>query len=170
MLSYLLADLSLLSTGSLTRQLSPLTHSVAPVPLFFYVLFVSLTPALYVKTGVKSTTPLYLMSAIYVISLLMVLSSNLYLFIFFYELIILPIFFILRGYGNYYRRVQASFFILIWALVGSIFLFIGLFIYARQGSNSFLVVSPGTSQDLKLASIALFLGFLVKVPLWPSHY
>lgn len=53
------------------------------------------------------------MIAIYVISLGFLTASSLFFFIFFYELAIIPIFFVLRKFGHYYRRVQASFLILI---------------------------------------------------------
>jgi NADH-quinone oxidoreductase subunit M len=108
--------------------------------------------------------------AIYAIAVFFLLSSNLFFFVFFYEFIILPIFFILRKFGHYYRRVQASFLILIWALLGSFFLFIGVIVLAYFGATSFLSLPTVTPRAAQLAAVALALGFLVKVPMWPFHF
>ena len=140
---------------------------------FFYLLFVSLTPAFYISpagSNAKTRDHYIYMGLIYFFSFLFLVSNNLFFFIIFYEAIIFPIFLILREFGHYYRKTQASFFILIWALLGSFFLFLGLFFfnfYEIWGLNHFFSLDSGVSGVI----IFLFiLGFGVKVPMWPFHY
>lgn len=105
------------------------------------------------------------MGLIYFFSFLFLLSNNLFFFIIFYEAIIFPIFLILREFGHYYRKTQASFFILIWALIGSLFLFLGLFF-----SIFYNIFSQGNlfevNSSITFVIIFFFiLGFSIKVPL-----
>lgn len=66
--------------------------------------------------------------------------------------------------------MQASFFILIWALLGSFFIFLGLIIFFFQEDFLFseLLFFDASSSFWGLFFICL--GFLVKVPLWPFHF
>ena len=96
--------------------------------IFFYLIFLSVTPVFYVSPTKEYATykeHYLLMVLVYVLSTMYLLSNNLFYFILFYESVIIPVFFILRGYSHYYRRTQAAFFILIWAMIGSFFLFFG---------------------------------------------
>ena len=141
--------------------------------MFLFLVFTAVTPVFYMSPLKKSQDNLFsnlLFISIFTISLLFLLSKSAILLIFFYELLILPVFIILKRYGHYYRKIQASYFILIWALLGSIFIFIGYI---------FLFFCPGWDQeffslvDFNFYFWGIFftcLGFLVKVPMWPFHY
>jgi hypothetical protein len=48
-------------------------------------------------------------SLIYFNSICFLLTSNLFFFIIFYEATIFPIFLVLKNYGHYFKRTQASF-------------------------------------------------------------
>lgn len=84
--------------------------------VFLYLIFLSLTPAAYISVagGTREYREhLGFVLLVYLSSTLFLFSNNLFLFIFFYEMAILPIFFVLRKFGHYYRRNQAAFLILI---------------------------------------------------------
>lgn len=136
--------------------------------IFFYLLFVSLTPVAYISQTVVTESlkshNAYIV-IIYLGSVAFLLTNSTLYFILFYELLIFPIFLVLRNYGHYYRRVQASFFILIWALLGSFFLFVGVIILSYFGVSN---LDAGATIDADKSLLALFcilLGFSVKVPL-----
>ena len=176
LINFLNADVScILSTLNLNLnfQVKTLIFQQEFFYTFFYLLFVSITPAFYISPVVdKSTLSKHYvyMGLIYFFSFLFLLSNNLFFFIIFYEAIIFPIFLILREFGHYYRKTQASFFILIWALIGSLFLFLGLFF-----SIFYNIFSQGNlfevNSSITFVIIFFFiLGFSIKVPLWPFHY
>jgi len=72
--------------------------------------------------------------------------------------------------GHYYRRTQAAFFILVWALLGSFFLFSGFFLasYYEIFYNS--ITYSTNPVVISIICFLFLLGFCVKVPLWPFHY
>ncbi len=174
MFNYFLADAALWSNHANLNGLGVSEYFLRPNFLvFFYILFISVTPAMYISVGTAGGAyreHLVYMLGIYLISVAFLTASSLFFFIFFYELAIVPIFFILRKFGHYYRRVQASFLILIWALLGSFFLFIGLLLVTAAGATSFEDTVFAESNAIFLAATLLVLGFLVKVPMWPFHF
>lgn len=136
--------------------------------IFVYLLFLSLTPVAYISVSDASASyreHLGFVLSIYLASMLFLLSNNLFLFIFFYEMAILPIFFVLRKFGHYYRRTQAAFLILIWALLGSFFLFLGLLGFAYFGAYDLSSTPAVTPAVASVLGFLLCLGFLVKVPM-----
>ena len=141
--------------------------------IFFYLIFLSLTPVFYVSPTKEYATykeHYLLMVLVYVLSTMYLLSNNLFYFILFYESVIIPVFFILRGYSHYYRRTQAAFFILIWAMIGSFFLLLGTILLSYWGNTFF---DGNNTTPVAYGELAIFLfvlGFSVKAPLWPFHY
>lgn len=117
MFNYFLSDVALWSNYAKLNGLGVSEYFLRPNFLvFFYILFISVTPAMYISVGAAGggyREHLVYMLGIYLISVAFLTASSLFFFIFFYELAIVPIFFILRKFGHYYRRVQASFLILI---------------------------------------------------------
>lgn len=84
--------------------------------IFLYLLFLSITPVSYISVADSQNSyreHLSFIAVIYLASTLFLFANNLFTFIFFYEMGILPIFFVLRKFGHYYRRTQAAFLILI---------------------------------------------------------
>ena len=142
--------------------------------LFYFLLFHSISIVFFVTTTNLNTNSFrfyFLFFFIFFNSLLFLLVENFLFFIIFYEAAIFPIFIILKNYGNYFKRNQASFFILIWALMGSIFLFLGLvFFYMstnRWNSNFFFF---SNSLYPSISIFCFLVGFSIKVPMWPFHH
>ncbi len=141
--------------------------------IFIYLIFLSVTPVFYISPTKEAS--LYrehylLMFLVYGLSLLYLLSNNMFYFVLFYESIIIPVFFVLRGYSHYYRRTQAAFFILIWAMLGSFFLLVGVMLLSFWGNTSFFGVVDMPMVYAEAAVLLLVVGFSVKAPLWPFHY
>ncbi len=111
-------------------------------------------------------------------------SFDLFLFIFFWEIELIPMFLLIGIWGGV-RREYAAWKFLIYTLVGSAFTLVGIFlIYFQTGGQSasfqhFAQAAPslsgslpffGGSVSLALAIfLLLFVGFAVKIPMWPLH-
>lgn len=99
--------------------------------------------------------------------------SNIIAFFLFYELLLLPSFFFVYFVSPSRRAIQASFYFLMWTQIGS---FIVLFAisYLILITNSFEFFSLRTfnlsKNEIFLLYSLFFLGFGIKVPIWPFHY
>lgn len=105
------------------------------------------------------------------------LSLDYFLFYIFWELTLIPMYFLIAIWGGANRQYAALKF-LIYTLSGSIFMLfaiIGLYYYS--GTNSFLMIGVGQSEQFftsflhikHLVFLGLFLGFAVKIPMFPFH-
>jgi NADH-quinone oxidoreductase subunit M len=111
-------------------------------------------------------------------------AFDLFLFILFWEIELIPMFLLIGIWGGA-RREYAAWKFLIYTLVGSAFTLVGIFlIYFQTGGQSasfqhFAQTAPtlagtlpffGGSVSLALAVfLLLFVGFAVKIPMWPLH-
>jgi NADH-quinone oxidoreductase subunit M len=105
------------------------------------------------------------------------LSLDLFLFYIFWDVVLVPMYFLIGIYGGE-RRSYAAIKFFIYTLLGSVFMLLGfLALYlqygARTGSYTFeieklltLNLPPNVEQWI---FFALFLGFAVKVPMFPLH-
>jgi len=136
--------------------------------IFIFIVFTAITPVFYVspveRFGDKSLHFL-LFFVVFLDAICFLFTNSYFLLLFFYELLVIPVFFILKYYGHYYRKIQASFFILIWALVGSFFIFLGFILFFFQED---FMPNAVFFLETSFSFWGLFfitLGFLVKVPL-----
>lgn len=95
-------------------------------------------------------------------------------FYIYFELSILPIFFLITGWGYQPERLAASYAIFFYTLVGRApLIVILLFIYSLRIKNQFseliLTTEIGLSSTLTLTRICLFSGFLIKFPIYRVH-
>jgi NADH-quinone oxidoreductase subunit M len=105
------------------------------------------------------------------------LSLDLFLFYLFWDVVLIPMYFIIGIYGGVHRSYAAIKFF-VYTLLGSVFMLLGFlalyFEYARQfGVYTFelnrlmqITLDPAIE---KWIFFALFLGFAVKVPMFPFH-
>lgn len=141
--------------------------------IFVFVIFTAVTPVFYISPNERfSNLSLHfsLFFFVFIDAICFLFTKNYILLLFFYELLVIPVFFILKYFGHYYRKVQASFFILIWAVMGSFFIFLGLilFFFQEDFSSETILFFDSTLSFWGLFFICF--GFLVKVPLWPFHF
>ena len=101
------------------------------------------------------------------------LALDLFLFYVFWEIVLIPAFFLINGWGGR-RRSYAAMKILIYTHLGSLFMFIGfILLYLKVGSFSFFVISerlgPLDAGFKNFVFLLLFIGFAFKIPLVPFH-
>ncbi|HMG27175.1 MAG TPA: NADH-quinone oxidoreductase subunit M [Acidimicrobiia bacterium] len=107
------------------------------------------------------------------------LSLDLILFFVFFEIVLVPMYFIIAGWGHG-RRVYAALKFYLYTALGSAFLLVGLltlaFLHAQDHALTFdlrvlTAWAPGGLSDgtAKLLFLAFFAAFAVKVPLFPLH-
>ena len=104
-------------------------------------------------------------------------SIDVFLFYVFFEVMLVPVFFLIGRYGGVQRSYAAAKF-LIYSLVGGLFMLaslIGLYVVSAQmtGTGTFdfgtlvgLHIDPFAQ---KLLFLGFFFAFAVKAPLWPFH-
>src|SRR5947207_13409385 len=99
------------------------------------------------------------------------------LFFVFWETVLVPMYFIIAVWGGP-RRGYASIKFMIYTLIGSVLMLLGILMLYWQYFNQFQVYSFEVSDLMRLslpANVqwwvfwAFFLGFAVKVPMWPFH-
>jgi NADH-quinone oxidoreductase subunit M len=100
------------------------------------------------------------------------LALDLVLFFVFFELVLLPMYAIIAGWGGPERRAAARKFVL-YTLFGSVVLLVGLLVVVT-GAGTADLVSLTAGSDLgtnpqRIAFVLLAVGFAVKSPLWPLH-
>src|SRR5205809_2054683 len=99
------------------------------------------------------------------------------LFFVFWETVLVPMYFIIGIWGGP-RRVYAAIKFMIYTLIGSVLMFLGILLLYFEHFNQFQAYSFDIA-DLMRTQVApatqwwvfwaFFLGFAVKVPMWPFH-
>jgi NADH-quinone oxidoreductase subunit M len=100
-------------------------------------------------------------------------AFDLVLFFVFWELVLVPMYFLIGLWGGPNREYAAIKFFL-YTLFGSVFMLLGfLAMYFTSEARTFDIIAlqqAGFSRDFQLVVFAgLFLGFAIKVPMWPFH-
>jgi NADH-quinone oxidoreductase subunit M len=117
------------------------------------------------------------------VSLLMILQTgmagtfvafDLVLFFVFWELVLVPMYFLIGLWGSPGRREYAAIKFFLYTLFGSVFMLLGfLAMYFRAEPSTFDMIAlqqAGFDRAFQLIVFAaLFLGFAIKVPMWPFH-
>jgi NADH-quinone oxidoreductase subunit M len=101
------------------------------------------------------------------------LALDLVLFFVLFEVVLLPMYAVIAGWGGPSRRHAAGKFVL-YTLFGSVLLLVGVFLVVnRAGTGDLVTLSArgaGLSSGLQLAAFVLLaVAFAVKSPLWPLH-
>ena len=100
------------------------------------------------------------------------LALDLVLFFLFFEVVLLPMYAVIAGWGGEDRRRAARKFVL-YTLFGSVLLLLGVLtvtVHAGTGDLVDLAGGPGVARTTQQAAFALFaVAFAVKAPLWPLH-
>jgi len=100
------------------------------------------------------------------------LALDLVLFFLFFEVVLLPMYAVIAGWGGDDRRRAARKFAL-YTLFGSVLLLVGVYLVVTAAGTADLVTltgGSGLSRGTQLAAFTLLaLAFAVKSPLWPLH-
>jgi NADH-quinone oxidoreductase subunit M len=102
-------------------------------------------------------------------------ALDLILFFIFFELVLVPMYFMIGIWGGP-NRDYASVKFFLYTLFGSIFMLLGfLALWINSGAETFDMIalrdSTSNASELfqNLVFLGLFLGFAIKVPMWPFH-
>jgi NADH-quinone oxidoreductase subunit M len=100
-------------------------------------------------------------------------ALDLVLFFIFFELVLVPMYFMIGIWGGPRREYAAVKFFL-YTLFGSIFMLLGfLALWLQSGTQTFDMLelrdTGGSELFQNLTFLGLFLGFAIKVPMWPFH-
>ncbi|MFC4058809.1 NuoM family protein [Planomonospora corallina] len=102
------------------------------------------------------------------------LALDLLLFFVFFEVVLIPMYFVIAVWGGGARRAAATKFIL-YTLLGSVVLLLGLLlIWAQTGTLDMVALArahgAGMSRSVQIiAFLAVGAGLAVKTPMWPLH-
>jgi NADH-quinone oxidoreductase subunit M len=107
------------------------------------------------------------------------ISFDLILFFIFWELVLVPMYFLIGIWGSA-NRAYASIKFFLYTLFGSVFMLLGFLAmyFSSPGAHTFDIQvltqfaahGTGFSQGLQMVVFAaVFLGFAIKVPMWPFH-
>jgi NADH-quinone oxidoreductase subunit M len=100
-------------------------------------------------------------------------AADLLLFYFFWELALIPVYFLCSKWGGD-RRIAVTFKFFIYTFIGSLLMLVGiLFVYYHAGGNSFSMsvlrnASLTTTQE-NFVFWMFFLAFAIKMPIFPFH-
>ena len=102
-------------------------------------------------------------------------AFDLILFFIFWELVLVPMFFMIGMWGGP-RRDYASVKFFLYTLFGSIFMLVAfLAIYFQNGATTWDIQTLSAAGGVgglsfqTIAFLGIFLGFAIKVPMWPFH-
>lgn len=101
------------------------------------------------------------------------LAGDALLFYFFWELALIPVYFLCSIWGGE-RRIAVTFKFFIYTFLGSLFMLIGIILlYSNTADHSFLIESLKkanlTSTQQTLAFVLFFIAFAIKMPIFPLH-
>lgn len=100
-------------------------------------------------------------------------ALDLFLFYIFWEVVLVPMYFLIGIWGGP-RREYAAIKFFLYTLAGSMFMLVGILaLYLSSNPRTFdMIALAHNSFGLRFQQIvfmALFLGFAIKVPIWPFH-
>ncbi|GAA4597117.1 NADH-quinone oxidoreductase subunit M [Actinoplanes octamycinicus] len=100
------------------------------------------------------------------------LALDLILFFIFFEVVLLPMYAVIAGWGGEKRRAAARKFVL-YTLFGSVLLLLGVVLVVARAGTGDLVVLAGANELTRTTQCVVFallaVAFAVKAPLWPLH-
>jgi NADH-quinone oxidoreductase subunit M len=126
-----------------------------------------------IKEGVKAYYALFLLLETGLVGVFCALDF--FLFYVFWEIVLLPMYFLI-GYWGGPNRVYAAIKFFIYTLVGSVLMLVAMLaLYWKGGHDTFNVLTLTALADTfdlsfqRWIFIALFIGFAIKVPVFPFH-
>ncbi|GAA1871075.1 complex I subunit 4 family protein [Asanoa iriomotensis] len=127
----------------------------------------------HVPAGGRGNTLVALLLVVEIGMLGTFLALDLVLFFVFFEVVLLPMYAIIAGWGGDQRRHAARKFAL-YTLFGSVLLLVGVFtVVAAAGTADLVTLTSGAVTLTRTTQLAAFtllaIAFAVKSPLWPLH-
>jgi NADH-quinone oxidoreductase subunit M len=97
-------------------------------------------------------------------------ALDLFLFFVFWEAMLIPMYFLIGIWGGQ-QRIYATIKFVLYTMVGSALMLVGILYLYQQNGNSFnlLTLYDADLEHQKLLFLAFFIAFAIKVPLFPFH-
>ena len=101
-------------------------------------------------------------------------ALDLIVFFLFFEIVLIPMWFVIAVWGDG-ERVRAANTFILYTLLGSAIMLIGfLLVHAQTGTFDLVALADGAGAGMArgtqvLAALAMLLGLAVKTPMWPLH-
>lgn len=146
------------------------------ISLFFILLTTLLIPICILSSweSVKYMTKEFLVALLLLESILIMvfLVLDLISFYIFFESSLIPMILIIAVWGSRKEKIQATYYLFLYTLIGSVFMLLGIFyIYYEIGTTDYQVLLnsliPNNVQ--KWLWLAFFASFAVKIPMIPFH-
>jgi NADH-quinone oxidoreductase subunit M len=140
-------------------------------PLLVLTTLLTLLCCVYTAWRGESATLIALLLAVEVGIVGTFLALDLVLFFVFFEVVLLPMYAIIAGWGGTGRRAAARKFVL-YTLLGSVLLLVGVFLVVANAGTADMVAltqQPPERSTQLIAFTFFALAFAVKSPLWPLH-
>lgn len=104
-------------------------------------------------------------------------ARDLFVFYVLFELMIIPIFFMIGRYGKGTNRAKAAMKFLIYSLVGGLIMLVGVIAvygYGPGGAGGFMIDNLATGLQISAGTqmwifLSFFIAFAIKAPMWPVH-
>jgi len=101
------------------------------------------------------------------------MSTDLLLFYFFWEIVLIPAYFLCSGWGGE-KRIPVTFKFFVYTFVGSLLMLVGiLYLYSKNPEHSFALRSMYhvklAASDENFAFWLFFIAFAIKMPIFPFH-
>ena len=104
-------------------------------------------------------------------------ARDLFVFYVLFEVMIIPIFFMIGRYGKGANRSKAAMKFLIYSLVGGLIMLVGViavYSYGPGGAGGFMIDNLATGLQISDGSqmwifLSFFIAFAIKAPMWPVH-
>ncbi|HKA67513.1 MAG TPA: NADH-quinone oxidoreductase subunit M [Actinomycetes bacterium] len=102
-------------------------------------------------------------------------ALDLVLFFVFFETVLVPMYFLIADWGDPETRRAAAYKFILYTLLGSAIMLLGLLIiYVQTGTLDMVALAAAGGDGIShgaqvLAFLALLIGFGVKAPMWPLH-
>ena len=146
------------------------------ISLFFILLVTLLTPICILSSldVINKNFKEYIILFLLMESFLVIIFSVLDLIIFyiFFESVLIPMFLIIGIWGSRKRKIRSNYMFFLYTLFGSVLMLIAiLFVYFNKGTTDYqiLLTLPFDQYYQKILWIAFFIGFAIKVPMFPFH-
>jgi len=144
------------------------------IPFVFIFLFITLVSILFclMYNFNESLLFVFYSVSIMLVGINLFFSDFMLYFFLFYEMLLVPSFFILYKFAKTRRAVEASYLMFFWTQFGAIFLIFALFyLFFLTKSSLFSLCNSSSFNtfDVNFITLLLLIGFGVKLPIWPFY-
>ena len=142
-------------------------YIIDDINITLIILTVIITPIIYImKIKEEERRKIEIIQIVIIIILL---TNDLFHFFIFYELLLIPMYIYLIGYGSKYMKIEAAYRLIIYTILGSLLLLLSIIIiYISYGSLNIEYLKLINSNN-KYLWFLMIISFIIKFPIFPFH-